>query len=102
MSIETLSILLREYGWFLDLISRGKKRKRYAYAKKRVGKQVLTRYLKAESKLADLAVQDVLKRIRVEQLECGIISTSLASVDRLAPGRQPLDTNNSDEIGLAS
>jgi len=64
-SIETLSDLLHKYGWFLDLVERGTKHKRFAYAKRRKGRKVLTRYLKAESRLSRLTVQEVLTKIGV-------------------------------------
>jgi len=62
VSIEELKSLLREQGWNLDLVTRGKN-KRFAYAKKRQGRRVLTRYLKAESKLSELTKNDVLARM---------------------------------------
>jgi hypothetical protein len=57
-----LSSLLKEQGWYLVMLRKYKTR--YAYAKKRAGKRVLTRYLKTESKLSELTVSDVLKRIQ--------------------------------------
>jgi len=56
-----LATLLENHGWYLSMIP--KWNKRFAYAKKREGKQVLTRYLKAESKLNELTTEEVLKRI---------------------------------------
>lgn len=61
MSVQELSDLLRLHGWYLDLIRRYKTR--YAYAKRRVGKQILTRYLKTETKLEEVTPEFVLERI---------------------------------------
>jgi hypothetical protein len=57
-----LATLLREYGWYLDMVPKYKTR--YAYAKRRVGKTVQTKYLITESKLQQLTREDVLKIIQ--------------------------------------
>ena len=58
---QELESLLKEHGWYLVWVPQFKAR--YACAKKRVGKQVFTRYLKAERKLSELTREDVLKKI---------------------------------------
>lgn len=62
MTVEELSELLQLHGWYLDMMQRYKTR--YAYAKRRVGKQVQTRYLKSENKLNELSPENVLERIQ--------------------------------------
>lgn len=64
MNEQELSELLQSHGWYL-----GWSRvyhKRFAYAKRRLKGQdkVVSRYLKAESKLDDLTEEEVLKRIQ--------------------------------------
>lgn len=61
MSIQELSDLLKVHGWYLDMILRYKTR--YAYAKRRVGDKVRTRYLKTENKLDVLSPEFVMERI---------------------------------------
>jgi hypothetical protein len=63
---QELKDLLQAHGWYLSWIPISKSR--YAYAKKREGKQVLTRYLKAERKLGELTAEEVLKRIGQQDL----------------------------------
>jgi hypothetical protein len=58
---EEISALLQEHGWYLDMVRKYKTR--YAYAKRRAGKQVLTRYLVTEAKFSQLTREDVLKKI---------------------------------------
>jgi hypothetical protein len=57
-----LTTLLQRHGWYLSW--HRKWNKRFAYAKKREGKAVKTRYLIAESKLGRLTVEEVLKRLQ--------------------------------------
>lgn len=57
-----LGAFLRAQGWYLAMHKRYQTR--YAYAKKRVGKQVLSRYLKTETKLQELSEEEVLRRIQ--------------------------------------
>jgi hypothetical protein len=59
---QELVVLLQEHGWYLSWLPMGKS-SRYAYAKKRMGKDVKTKYLKAERKLAELTQEEVLRRI---------------------------------------
>ena len=58
---DELSTLLHTHGWYLDMNKKYKTR--YAYAKRRVGKRVLSRYLITENKLHQLSQEDVLKKI---------------------------------------
>lgn len=57
-----LDTLLQSHGWYLSMVR--KFNKRFAYAKKREGKEVKTRYLISESKLNELTEAEVLKRIQ--------------------------------------
>lgn len=57
-----LATLLHTHGWYLDMIRKYKTR--YAYAKRREGKTVVTRYLKSESKFSELTPEEVVKRIQ--------------------------------------
>lgn len=61
---QELKNLLQTYGWYLDWIPQYKTR--YAYAKKRQGAHVLTRYLKSENKLSELTKEVVLKKIGIQ------------------------------------
>ncbi|HZU00285.1 MAG TPA: hypothetical protein VFA10_11515 [Ktedonobacteraceae bacterium] len=61
MTVQEIADLLQLHGWYLDLIRRYKTR--YAYAKRRVGNQVQTRYLKTEAKLEEVTPAFVLERI---------------------------------------
>jgi hypothetical protein len=56
-----LAALLSEHGWYLDMVPKYKTR--YAYAKRRVGKTVQTKYLITGSKLDQLTKESVLKII---------------------------------------
>jgi hypothetical protein len=56
-----LSTLLHEQGWYLVMAPKYKTR--YAYAKRRVGKKVQTKYLITENKLSQLSAEDILKKI---------------------------------------
>jgi len=58
-----LSTLLQAHGWYLDMVKRYKTQ--YAYAKRRVGKTVQTKYLITENKLSQLSPEDVLKKLGV-------------------------------------
>ncbi len=62
MTEVELAALLHEYGWYLDMVPKYKTR--YAYAKRRVGKTVQTKYLITGSKLEQLTREDVLKIIQ--------------------------------------
>ena len=63
MVTETeLSALLQSRGWYLDMVKKYKTR--YAYAKRRVGKQVQTRYLVSENKLSELTEENVVERLQ--------------------------------------
>ncbi len=57
-----LAALLHSRGWYLDMIRKYKTR--YAYAKRREGRTVVTRYLKSESKFDELTTEEVLNRIQ--------------------------------------
>jgi hypothetical protein len=59
---EELSSFLQTHGWYLDMVRKYKTS--YAYAKRRVGKKVQTKYLVTERKLPELTEADVLKRIQ--------------------------------------
>jgi GIY-YIG catalytic domain len=59
---EAVAELLRSRGWYLDMVRKYKTA--YAYAKRRVGKKVQTKYLVTERKLPELTEADVLKRIQ--------------------------------------
>jgi hypothetical protein len=61
---EELRNLLEKHNWKLDMIKRYQTR--YAYAKKRLGKKTLSRYLITERKLAQLTEAEVLRRISQE------------------------------------
>ncbi len=61
MTEEELSNLLEQHDWKLDMIRRYQTR--YAYAKKRIGKKTLSRYLITERKLDQLTEAEVLRRI---------------------------------------
>ena len=63
VTAEELEQLLQAHGWYLDFIQKRGQGKRFAYAKQRQGRRVVTRYLKAESKLDELTEDYVLKRI---------------------------------------
>ena len=52
MTEGELKQFLHDRGWCLDMIPRFKKR--FAYAKRRHGSQVLTRYIKSETKFSEL------------------------------------------------
>ena len=58
-----LSALLQSHGWYLAMEQRYKTR--YAYAKRRKGKNSLSRYLITENKLSQLTQEEVLRRITV-------------------------------------
>lgn len=58
---EELRSLLEANGWKLYL--KRVYKSSFAYARKRVDGLVKTRYLKAESKLAELTPEEVLRRI---------------------------------------
>jgi len=60
---QELAAFLKARGWYLDIVTRRRQGKRFAYAKRREGKRVVTRYLIAESKLAGLTESDVVRRI---------------------------------------
>jgi hypothetical protein len=78
VSVQELSELLRLHGWYLDLRERSQTRD--AYAKRRIGKQVLTRYLKTEAKLEEVTPEFVLERINR--------SESLAALEQLTPDQE--------------
>lgn len=65
MAAEQLKMLLKAHGWTLRLEPRRKYGKRFAVAKKRTGKRVVTRYIKAERKFSELTEVDVLAKIGV-------------------------------------
>lgn len=56
-----LRTLLESRGWYLSMVR--KFHNRFAYAKRREGKAVKTRYLIAEKKFGELTEQEVLRRI---------------------------------------
>ena len=60
---DELSLFLHSQGWYLTMAKRYKTR--YAYAKRRVGGKVHTRYLITEKKLSQLTQEEVLRRITV-------------------------------------
>jgi hypothetical protein len=60
---EELGRLLQSHKWYLSMVQ--KFNKRFAYAKRREGKEVKTRYLIAESKLSNLTEEEVVKRIQL-------------------------------------
>ena len=60
---EELAAFLQARGWYLDMVEKRGKGKLYAYAKRRVGEKVLTRYLIAESKLEELTEDRVESRL---------------------------------------
>lgn len=62
VDVGELTTLLQTHGWYLSMVR--KFNKRFAYAKRREGKEVKTRYLIAESKLDELTEEEVLKRIQ--------------------------------------
>jgi hypothetical protein len=57
-----LESLLKAHGWYLRWSRQD--RKRFAVARRRAGKTVLTRYIIAESRLSELTEGDVLKRLQ--------------------------------------
>lgn len=59
-----LKSLLRSHGWGFRW--RKADNLRVAYAQRRVGKRVLTRYLVAETRLGEFTEADVLKRIQLQ------------------------------------
>lgn len=63
MTLTELEDLLTSHGWYLYMSVRRGRGKRFAYAKKRQGQAVYTRYLKAESKLSQLTEEGVLGRL---------------------------------------
>ena len=65
VTTEGLKSLLKAHGWTLVLEQRRNQGKRFAIAKKRQGKRVLTRYIKAENLFSQLTEEDVLARIVV-------------------------------------
>lgn len=62
VTIDDLEALLKAHEWRLDMIQRYQTR--YAYAKKRIGKKTLSRYLTTERKLDQLTPEEVLRRIQ--------------------------------------
>jgi hypothetical protein len=62
MSELELKSLLHTNGWYLGMIQRYKTR--YAYAKRRVGKKVQSRYLGTENKFDRLTSDQILKRLQ--------------------------------------
>lgn len=58
---QELRDLLHTKGWYLYIFPQGKTR--VATAKRRLGKRVVTRYLKSESKFAELTPDFVEARI---------------------------------------
>jgi hypothetical protein len=60
---DELSTLLHMHGWYLDM--QKVYQTRYAYAKRRVGKKVQTKYLVTERKLSQLSAEDILKKIGI-------------------------------------
>lgn len=62
---EELAAFLQARGWYLDMVVKRSKGKRYAYAKRRQGQTVLTRYLIAESKLDELTEDRVERRLYI-------------------------------------
>lgn len=58
--------LLRKYGWYLYMAPQGNVRA--AIAKRRLGKKVITRYLKSESKFAELTPSFIEARISLTGL----------------------------------
>jgi len=60
---EEISSILQQHGWYLSMQIRKSKGKLFAYAKRRKGKGSQSRYLGAQSKLARLTEEDILKRI---------------------------------------
>jgi hypothetical protein len=58
---DELATLLHSHGWYLDMYK--KYQTRYAYAKRRVGKTVQSKYLITERKLSQLTQEDVLKKL---------------------------------------
>lgn len=61
VTVETLEGLLKQHGWYLNMIRRYKTR--YAYAQRRLKGTVVSRYLKTERLLHELSEEEVLKRI---------------------------------------
>ena len=58
---DELSTLLHTHGWYLDM--HRVYQTRYAYAKRRIGKKVQTKYLVTERKLSQLTEKDVLDKL---------------------------------------
>lgn len=65
MDEKELEDLLKQHGWYLAFVTKRKQPNAYAYAKRRVGKKGVSRYLIARKKLADLTPDFVLKRIQL-------------------------------------
>lgn len=61
MTEPELAALLQSRGWYLDMIRKYKTR--YAYAKRRKGKNVVTKYLKTEKKLHELTIESVVEKL---------------------------------------
>jgi hypothetical protein len=60
---EELEAFLHTHGWGIQWVKRNQTH--YAYAKKRVGKRVLGRYLKSERQIDKLTPEFILKRIQL-------------------------------------
>ena len=59
---EELKGLLQPHGWYLSLVKRHNSY--FAYAKRRNGNTVISRYLKAESRFHELTEESVLRKIQ--------------------------------------
>lgn len=64
---EELSALLQSHGWYLDMVKKYKTE--YAYAKRRQGTKVQTRYISTENKLANLSETDILQKIEEREAQ---------------------------------
>lgn len=63
MTEEGLRELLARHGWYLSMIKRDNTR--YAYAKRRKGQRVITKYIKSERKFSELTSSFVGLKIQI-------------------------------------
>lgn len=85
MAEPDFAALLQSHGWYLAMIRKYKTR--YAYAKRREGKKVVTKYLRTEKKLRELTIESVVEML-ARPAKTRARSVSLASSDQAQTDHQ--------------